>query len=282
MKNILVIDESSVVKIELANELKSYELEIVSAKNEIEAINKIHEKKTFEVLLWAINTTDLMQFNRIKELNKKFSKKIPIMIVSKYADKRYLIKAIESGAKEFIVRPFDKNTLINKLSKFISMDKKENNIIKITDGANIINYSLMDIMNKEVKAASRGNYKLSLILIDLKKVSKDTQIVSNINNLIAIYIKLIKSKLRDTDIVIPFEDNYIIAVLPFCDTSGIDIVKHKINKIFINHTSMQKVNQGYKVEFFNVTYPDEGKTKDLILEALEKKLKNKYLKLQRS
>lgn len=279
MKDLLIIDEITAVKIELKNELKDYNINIISVKTELEAVSILYENEKIDILLWAINSSNLMQFDRIKEITRKnIFKRVAVVVISKYADKRHFIKAIESGAKEFIVRPFDKNTLIKKLSKFIRLEKKLDRNIKILDEGEKISYSIVELLNKEIKAASRGEYKLSLIMLTLTKKSEDVEPEYLEKEIIEVYIKLLRSKLRETDIVMKFQNNYILLILPFTDLNGVQSVKGKSDKIFDKHSTLIKMKNGYKIIKHNVTYPNEGKTKDLLIETLEKKMKNIKIK----
>lgn len=73
----------------------------------------------------AIIDMNIAKFNakkilqKIKELGNRDLREIPILIMSPRAEKEIFIELLKLGAKDFIVKPIDMESLIQKVQEFI-------------------------------------------------------------------------------------------------------------------------------------------------------------------
>jgi len=271
---ILTVDEHEVIKFELVEILRGLNVEIINAISEEEALRIIGSKEyTVNIIMWAVNSGDFKCFEAIKRVKgNQLCKDIPIIVVSSFTDKKYVIKAIESGAVEYIVRPYDENAVIKKISRIAGLLNRINNNEVIED---IITFNFTEMSNKEIKAASRGGYPLTFMLItiiphdDLNKYEyrKEINSLTNAVNMV------IRSNLRETDTSFHIDVNKIILLLPFAGSEGAKTIKEKIYKLFEDHTFIRKKNKGHSLYITSVSYPEDGKVKDKLLQ----KLKDNYI-----
>lgn len=118
-KKILVIDDephiSKLVKIIL--EKKGYDVvQAFMGKDGIDLAKKIIPN----LIVLDVMMPNMDGFDVAKKLTSmKETKKIPIIMLSSAAQFKDRVKGIESGALEYITKPFDKNELAAKVDKIL-------------------------------------------------------------------------------------------------------------------------------------------------------------------
>ena len=161
--SILLVDEVGVVKIEISNILKSYGVEISHVKDGVEALNFLHLfKNKVKLILWSYISQDYSDFDAIKSIkSKEIYQSIPVAMISRLTDRKYIIKAIEAGVSEFIAKPYDNETVVKKIDKLLG------NILLGATGRekeDVLMYTFSDMLNREVKSAGRGNHPVTILL----------------------------------------------------------------------------------------------------------------------
>lgn len=270
--NILSVDELGITRIELASMLRNLKVSIINVKDEIDTLNLLQERKDINAIVWTINSLDLRDYESIKRLKSKEAyKHIPVIIVSKFTDKKYIIKAIESGAIEYIAKPYIKETVLKKICRILGVPM-EKTINKITE-EDIVVFNFSEMLNKEIKSAGRGGYDMSILMASIAPESSRIITQDNGEELIALINIVMKGKLRETDTIFEYGVNNLIMLLPFAGKDGIKSVDKKIREIFNTHSLIKQKNDGnYFLVTASVTFPTDGKIRDNLMEKLEKKL----------
>jgi len=109
MKNkrrILVVDDEKLLREMLCQTLENMGIEAQSASNGKECIQILSEQKNFDAIFLDIRMPDMDGLATIAELNR-LNIKIPVVIMSGYSSIFSPSEAIEQGAAQFLVKPFD-------------------------------------------------------------------------------------------------------------------------------------------------------------------------------
>ncbi len=131
LARILVVDDEpdlqELIRQKFRNKIKANEYEFHFAENGAEALEKISNDRTIDLILTDINMPvmdGLTLLSKINELNNKLLKSI---IVSAYGDMENIRTAMNRGAYDFITKPIDLKDLeitIEKSLKEIEMYKQ--------------------------------------------------------------------------------------------------------------------------------------------------------------
>ncbi len=116
---ILVVDDSVTMRRIIVNSLKSagYD-DFAEAGDGIEALANM-ERVEFVLTDWNMPNMDGLTF--VKELKKSdVYKDIPIIMITTEGGKGEVIEALKQGVNNYVVKPFDKNTLIEKVESVIA------------------------------------------------------------------------------------------------------------------------------------------------------------------
>ena len=127
--NLLIVYDNSVLLEYLEAELKKLRLNLIIAKSVSEALGKTREK---EIIL-AIIDLQMPKMNGIKlalKLNKEPSvRKVPVIFLTsgRYNEKE-LLKGYDSGAVDFILKPFHNHILLSKIIVFLDLFNQKQSI----------------------------------------------------------------------------------------------------------------------------------------------------------
>jgi two-component system chemotaxis response regulator CheY len=115
-KKILVVDDSRFMRTIITNILKSYDMtNIEYASNGLEAIEKYkNDKYTFVTM--DITMDKMNGLDALKEI-KKIDPDARVIMVSAMGQKSLIMEAIKYGALDFVIKPFDKRTIEDAMSK---------------------------------------------------------------------------------------------------------------------------------------------------------------------
>ena len=116
-KNILVVDDEPDVVELLKYRLEFSDFNVITAKDGLEAIKKINEKKpdlvVLDIMMPKLDGFEILK--RIKFEPEKFE--IPVIILSAKAGFEDIAKALDIGAVDYITKPFSGDHLIKSIEK---------------------------------------------------------------------------------------------------------------------------------------------------------------------
>lgn len=112
----LVVDDSRTMRNILARQLKELGFEIVEAVHGLDALQKLQAGEAIDVALvdWNMPEMDGPTLIRHMRADPRWTR-TPIMMVTSEADLTAIERAINDGATEYLIKPFDKGGLQMKL-----------------------------------------------------------------------------------------------------------------------------------------------------------------------
>ena len=279
--NILCVDELGITGPEMAMMLKGMNIGVSGAADDLEAVGLVMDKKVFpNAIIWSVDAPDCHEFESIKRLKAREGfRNVPVIIVSKFTDKKYIIRAIESGAVEYIVRPYDEGAVIGKIRRILGIPAANASHVIYDD--DIVTFNFSEMFNREIKSASRGNHPLTIMLVSVLGGRQNAGSPENVESVLSLLNKIIRTKLRDTDTSFHYGPNNLVLLLPFADKSGAFSVEKKLQDIFDTHSVIKQKNMGAKLVTASVVFPDDGRIKEKLLEKLEVIFKER-IKVQNS
>ena len=116
--NIIVVDDELLMVEGLVALLKSAGFEdVVHAGDGNEALTKL---KDIELILTDWNMPGMDGLTFVKEVrNKSELDKVPILMITTEGTKDAVIDALKAGVNDYVVKPFTKSTLMDKLEPII-------------------------------------------------------------------------------------------------------------------------------------------------------------------
>ncbi len=120
LATILVVDDAKFMRMTLGNMLTSSGHTVVGeAENGVEAVLKYDELQP-DLVTMDITMPEMDGIEAVKEILTKYPK-AKIIMCSAMGQQRIVVEAIESGAKDFIVKPFDEVRVVDAIKRVLGL-----------------------------------------------------------------------------------------------------------------------------------------------------------------
>jgi len=113
----LVIDDSRTVRILVAKMLREMGMEVFEAANGAEALEQVHRNPDLELLLvdWNMPVMNGIEFVQAVRAQPAYDA-MRILMVTSEAESAQVTRALQAGANEYLMKPFNKDVLQAKLN----------------------------------------------------------------------------------------------------------------------------------------------------------------------
>lgn len=117
MAKVLVVDDAQFMRMRAVKLLTQNGYECVEAANGVEAVQKYKEEKPDGVMM-DITMPDMDGLEALKQL-RKIDPSAKVTMVTAMGQQSIVMEAIKAGARDFVVKPFDPNRVLNAIQKMI-------------------------------------------------------------------------------------------------------------------------------------------------------------------
>ena len=113
----LVVDDSRAIRSVIGRILKELNFEVLEAGNGKEALERLKQHGQPDVALvdWNMPEMNGLEFVRAVRADANL-RKLPMMMVTTETEMEQVAKALAAGASEYIMKPFTKDMIVEKLS----------------------------------------------------------------------------------------------------------------------------------------------------------------------
>lgn len=118
MTRVLIVDDAAFMRMMIKDILQKNGFEVIGeASNGIEAVN-LYKKERPDVVTMDITMPDMDGIEAVKEI-KKFDSDAKVIMCSAMGQQSMVMDAIKSGAKDFIVKPFQSDRVLEAIRKVV-------------------------------------------------------------------------------------------------------------------------------------------------------------------
>ncbi len=118
MRRALIVDDSRVMRRIVGKVVKENGFETIEAENGQEALLRLREGGDAPVALalvdWNMPVMDGLSF--VRAARAEGFTTLPIIMITTEGSKEYVTRAMEAGANEYLMKPFTKESLRDKLA----------------------------------------------------------------------------------------------------------------------------------------------------------------------
>jgi len=216
MPNILVIDDSGLIRLKVRNILEEEGFNIFEADGlrpvQANSFSNNVGLNDIDLILLDIYLKDGNGLELLEFLSHRYPN-IPVIMMSVEGKKEIIIKAINLGAKAYIIKPFDKSTLLSKINSLLPIEKLEERY-----RSNVA--SLLTNVSLEINRSVRSKLPFSLLKIELSEPESEV----SLNNL----KEIITTNVREIDQVYLVDKHRFILLLPLTSKSGTKVLLERI------------------------------------------------------
>ncbi|UTR12074.1 response regulator [Evansella sp. LMS18] len=118
MARILVTDDAAFMRMQLKNILTNLGHEVVGEAENGKVSVELYEELRPDLVTMDITMPEMSGVEAVKEI-KKFDEKAKIIMCSAMGQQGMVVEAIQSGAKDFVVKPFTPERIAEAVGKLI-------------------------------------------------------------------------------------------------------------------------------------------------------------------
>jgi two-component system, chemotaxis family, chemotaxis protein CheY len=112
----LIVDDSRFVRGYLRKLLEEKGVECEEAADGQAGLARLHGDRTFDLALLDWNMPVMNGLEMLKELRSEGFSGIKVMMVTTEAENDFIVRALDAGADEYLMKPFDDEALNEKLA----------------------------------------------------------------------------------------------------------------------------------------------------------------------
>jgi two-component system chemotaxis response regulator CheY len=117
MKKILIVDDAQFMRVRCAKTLVEEGYEVSEAQNGREAIQKYQAERPDGVLM-DITMPEMDGLTALKAI-RQFDPQARVAMLTALGQQGVVIEAIKAGAKDFVVKPFDRDRILAAVEKLL-------------------------------------------------------------------------------------------------------------------------------------------------------------------
>jgi two-component system chemotaxis response regulator CheY len=118
--NILVVDDLAFIKIVLRDILEKSGFRVVGEASNGEEAIRLYQEKRPDVVLMDITMPGMDGLTALKRI-REFDPAARVIICSALGQQRLIVQAIQLGARDFIVKPFQPQRVVSALKKVLNI-----------------------------------------------------------------------------------------------------------------------------------------------------------------
>lgn len=117
MPTVLVVDDAAFMRMRTGKLLSQNGYEVIEAENGLDALNQYKEHSP-DLVLMDITMPVMDGLTAVREI-REVDPEAKIIMVSAMGQQAMVIEAIKSGAKDFIVKPYEPDNVLASVKKLI-------------------------------------------------------------------------------------------------------------------------------------------------------------------
>jgi two-component system, chemotaxis family, chemotaxis protein CheY len=117
MTKILIVDDAEFLRVRISKMLVGDGFEVIEADNGLKAIDAYKANKP-DLVLMDITMPEMDGLSALKEIRSVDSSAKVVMLTA-LGQESVVLEAIKSGARDFIVKPFERDRVMSAISKLL-------------------------------------------------------------------------------------------------------------------------------------------------------------------
>jgi two-component system, chemotaxis family, chemotaxis protein CheY len=118
MARILIVDDAEFLRMRISKMLIAEGYEVLEAENGVQAVEKYKTEKPDAVLM-DITMPEMDGLTALKAI-KAFDTKAKVVMLTALGQESVVLEAIKSGARDFVVKPFERERVMSAITKLLA------------------------------------------------------------------------------------------------------------------------------------------------------------------
>lgn len=276
MGKVIILENLAYSRYRLKELLIENDIGVIEAYNSFDFFNRLYENRnSIDLIILEVNLYGEDGFQVMKKVKER-NIDIPIMVVTSENKRKSFVESVRSGAADYILKPYDNNMLVDRITKCIR------NGGKCGGREETILIDFRDYLEEEIKKAKEENYEISILIMSFIKSKEEEKVRVNEEYLILndLFYRNMEKLFNKPELFTKLGFATFIVILPRYSKEEGKVIKEKVNKTYEELKLGDIRLKDYYVEQTLVTYPEDGdkgeelinKGEELLKEKLEEKV----------
>ena len=117
MPKILIVDDAEFLRVRISKMLSGDGFEVTEAENGARAV-EMYKGTRPDVVLMDVTMPEMDGLTALKEI-RGYDPKARVVMLTALGQESVVLEAIKSGARDFIVKPFERDRVMNAIQKLL-------------------------------------------------------------------------------------------------------------------------------------------------------------------
>lgn len=118
MTKILIVDDAEFLRVRISKMLSGDGFDVIQAENGARAV-ELYKENNPDLVLMDITMPEMDGLTALKHI-REFDAAAKVIMLTALGQESVVLEAIKSGARDFIVKPFEHERVINAIRKLIA------------------------------------------------------------------------------------------------------------------------------------------------------------------
>jgi len=125
---VLAVDDSKTIRMIVKRAFKAYDCDVIEAENGKEGLETASKEKP-DLIILDITMPVMTGPEMLEELKKDPAlKEIPVIMLTAESGKENVVRILKMGVKDYMVKPFKGEELIERVTKLVTLESKQNEV----------------------------------------------------------------------------------------------------------------------------------------------------------
>ncbi len=253
MRKILLLDTYGTIHSGIEKEVRNAGYQLFGIRDRDELASKTDE----DVQLIIVDCDpEKSAADVIADIHEVLCDHIPVIVLSYISEKDAVVKALDAGASDYIVKPYNDSYLMERIERLINPNDYSDVYTEY------VSFNMNELLDIELKRAYRGKSSLSLIMLSFHsgEINRSAD-------------GILEGILRDIDTVIRYSSNKVLIFLPLTNREGAEYVLERISDTLESYDYLES-EMRYLFTSAIVAFPEDGGDRNSLINMLKANLKN--------
>lgn len=177
MKRILIVEDDDTIALGIRMFLEKKDFSAVSADTISLAIEKLQSKQDFDLVILDLNLPDGSGYDFCNLV--KAQKDIPVIFLTVRDEEKDIVKGLDMGADDYIVKPFRLNELLSRINAVLrrTVCRQQQRDILICGNLKLDKTQTKAFYMEDEVSLTAGEYQLLLVMLENKNQTLTRQVL---------------------------------------------------------------------------------------------------------
>ena len=117
MAKILIVDDAEFLRVRISKMLTGDGFEVIEAENGARAVT-LYKEVHPDMVLMDITMPEMDGLSALKAI-RAYDSKAKVVMLTALGQESVVLEAIKSGARDFVVKPFERDRVLNAINKLL-------------------------------------------------------------------------------------------------------------------------------------------------------------------